>query len=104
MVIEKSWRSHGALDIGKKIMELCDHLWNFINFAPELYQMCMFFASTKNLSINVDSLHFLTFSAICPRMQNREERQSWKTEKWSWKSHGKICCLVCRNPELTKTI
>ena len=31
------------------------------------------------------------------RMQNREERWSWKIKKWSWKSHGKICCKICGN-------
>ena len=29
----------------------------------------------------------------CCKMQNREER-------WSWKSHGQIFCQICVNPDL----
>ena len=32
-------------------------------------------------------------------MQNREERWSWKIEKWSWNSHVKIFCQVCGNSD-----
>ena len=46
MVMEESWK-----------ME------NFTNFAPELYQICMCFATTKKLSIDVESPPFPTFSA-----------------------------------------
>ena len=43
-------------------MEFCYQSWKFTNFTPELYQICMLFATTKNLSIDVESLHFLMFT------------------------------------------
>ena len=44
-------------------MEFCDRLWNFTKFAPKLYQICIFFVTTKKLSCDLKSPHFLTFSA-----------------------------------------
>ena len=43
-------------------MECCDQSWNFTNFAPELYRICIFFFTTKKLCSVLESLHFLTFS------------------------------------------
>ena len=31
-----------------KVMEYRDKSWNFIDFDPELYQICMIFATTKH--------------------------------------------------------
>ena len=62
-----------------KVMEFCDQSWNFTNFNPELYQMCMSFATTKKLSIDVESLIFQRVFCKMKQMQNREERwKSWK--------------------------
>ena len=44
-------------------MGFCYQSWNFTKFAPKLYQTCMFFATIKKLSINVESQYFLTLSA-----------------------------------------
>ena len=55
-----------------------------------------FFGLNKKVSIHVESLHFPMFSAKC---ENQKEGWSLKNEKWSWKSHGKIFCQVCGNPE-----
>ena len=56
VVLEKLWNTRNW----PKVMEFYDQSWKFTNFAPELYQICMFFAITTKLSID---LHFLTFSA-----------------------------------------
>ena len=53
-------KSHGIL---LSVME-------FNNFAPELYEVCMFFANTKKLTIHVESLHFPMFSAKCHKCEN----------------------------------
>ena len=34
-----------------KVMEFCYQSWNFTIFVPELYQICMFCATTKKVSI-----------------------------------------------------
>ena len=44
-------------------MEFVYQSWNVINFAPELYQICIYFANTMKVNINVGSPHFLMFSA-----------------------------------------
>ena len=78
-----SWKSHGTYKIDQKS-------WNFTNFVLKLYDSCMFFATTKKLIIHEESLHFLTFSAKRRKCEIWQQRWSWKIEKWSWKSHGKI--------------
>ena len=42
---------------------ICDQSWNFTNFAPELYQICILFVTTKKLVNDLEILHFLRFSA-----------------------------------------
>ena len=44
-----------------KVMECYYQSWNCTNLAPELYQICMIFATTKKLSNDVESLHFPRF-------------------------------------------
>ena len=63
-------------------MEFCDQSWNLINFAPQLDQICTFFATTKKLSIDIKSPHFPTFSAKC--RQYKIEKRIESMEK-SWK-------------------
>ena len=38
-----------------KNIEYFNQSWEFTNFAPKLYQICRFLATTKKLSINVES-------------------------------------------------
>ena len=38
----------------------------------------------------------------CHECKTLAERRSWKIEKWSWKSHGKIIRKVCGNPEVKR--
>ena len=52
MIMEKAWNMNNW----PKVMK-------FWNFTPELYEICKIFATTEKLSINVESLHFLMFSA-----------------------------------------
>ena len=59
MVMEKLWNMKNR----PKVMEFYYQLWNFTNFAPKMYQICIFCATTKKLSIDLESSHFLTFSA-----------------------------------------
>ena len=47
--------------------------WNFTNFAPNLYIICIFFDITKKLGSDLESLHFLTFSAKRRKIQNLGE-------------------------------
>ena len=58
-VMEKSWNMH--MKNWPKVKEFCDQSWNFINFALELYQICIFVVTTKKLSNDLES-HFLMFS------------------------------------------
>ena len=88
--MEKSWNEKNW----QKVVEFCDQSWNFTNFAPEFYQIC--FADNKKLSVCLESLHFLTFSAKCRKC-------GLLAEKRSWKSYGKFVekfCKICRDPVL----
>ena len=75
--------SHRDWKTWPKVMEFCYQSWKFTNFSPKCTKFVCLFAITKTLSINAESsqFHFL------------------QTPKWSWKSHGKIFCQVCRNPD-----
>ena len=75
MVMEKSWNMQNW----PKVMERCYQSWNFANFAPKLYEICLFFATTVKLNIHIESLHFLMFSAKCGK-NNFEKRDT----------HGKL--------------
>ena len=55
MEYEKFAKSHGILYLS----------WDFTNFAPELYQNCIFFVTTKELSSDLEILHFPLLSAKC---------------------------------------
>ena len=48
-----------------KVMEFCDQSLIFTNFAPELCHICAIVADIRKFSFGLESLHFLTFSAIC---------------------------------------
>ena len=51
-------------------MEFCYQSWNSTNFTPELYQICMFFATAKKLRTNVESQRvFFTSSTKCLKCQ-----------------------------------
>ena len=54
--------------------KLAKKSWNLTNFASELYQICIVFITTKKLSTDLESPHFLTF------MENQEMvmEKSWK--------------------------
>ena len=52
MEYEKLAKSHVML---LSVMEL-------YQFCPKMYQVCVIFGATKKLSIDVESLHFRTFS------------------------------------------
>ena len=67
MAHEELAKRHGIL---LSVMEFCNQSWNFTNFARELYQICMFFATAMKLNIDVESLHFPTFLRKATRMQN----------------------------------
>ena len=54
-VMEKSWNMKNW----PKVIEFCDQSWNLTNFAHN------FFVTIKKLTSNLESLHFLMFSAKC---------------------------------------
>ena len=58
-VTKKSWN----MNDWAKVMEFCDQSWNFTNFAPEMYQICIILVTTKKLSSHLESLHFPKISA-----------------------------------------
>ena len=63
-------------------MEFCDQSRSSTNFAPKFYQIRMFFVTAKKMSSNLESLHFVDVFRKMSQMQNREERWSWKIQKW----------------------
>ena len=79
-------------------MEFCDQSWSFTNFAPELYQICIFFVTNKKLSSDLESPYFPRFSAKRCECNIGKRDGHRKIKKWSWKSHGKIFVQVCGNP------
>ena len=72
-----------------KVTEFCDQFWNFTNFAPGFYQICIFFVAIKKLSSNLESLHLLCFPQnVTNAKLEREmvmENQEMVMEK-SWKN------------------
>ena len=76
-------------------MEFCYQSWNFTNFAPEFYHILyVFFATTKDLSIDVEIFHFLMLSEKCCECKIKKIDGHRKLRN----GHGKICCQVCGNP------
>ena len=55
MVMEKSWN----MKIWPKVMEFCYQIVNFTYLPLNCTKFVCFFATTKKLSINVESLGFL---------------------------------------------
>ena len=78
-----------------KVMEFCDQSWNYTNFVPELYQICTFFATSKNVSIDVESLHFLMISAKCREFKINKRDGHGKSRN----GHGKY---VVKSVETSK--
>ena len=50
--MEKSWK----MTNWPKVMECCDQSWNFTNFDPKFYQICMFFVTANKLSSILESI------------------------------------------------
>ena len=93
-----SWKSHGTWKIGQKS-------WNFVIshgilpiLPPNLTKCVCLLSPLGNRAESRKSAFSNVFRKMS-RMQNWEERWSWKIKKWSWKSHGKIICQVCGNPD-----
>ena len=82
-----------------KVMEFCDQSWNFTNFAPELYQICNFLVTTKKLSSDLESPHFLTFSVKRRECKIGKRNGHGKSRNGYGKVMEKIFCHVCGNPE-----
>ena len=82
--------------------QICQKSWNFVishGNLPILHPNLYFFVTAKKLSSNLRKSAFSDVFRKMSWMQNREEKWSWKIKKWSWKSHDKIFCQVCGNPE-----
>ena len=67
-------------------MEFYDQSGKFTNFATESYQIYMLFATTKKLSIDVESQHFLMFSVKCRKckIEKRDGHEKLRN------GHGKV--------------
>ena len=82
MVMEKSW----DMNNWPKVMEFCDHSWNFTNFGSRFYQICIFFVTTKKLSSDLESRYCPTFSAKCLECKFRKREGHGKSRN----GHGKV--------------
>ena len=60
----------------------------FSQFCPRIDYVTCFFATTKRLSIDVESLHFPTFSAEC-KIEKRDGRGNLRN------GHGKVMEKYC---------
>ena len=69
-----------------KVMEFCDQSWNFTNFTPKFYQICMFFVTSKKLGSNLESPHFLMFSTKCRECKIGKRDGHGKSRN----GHGKV--------------
>ena len=76
--MEKSW----GMKNWPKVMEFCNQSWNFTKFVPKLYQIC----TLKKLSIDVESSHFLMFSAKCHKYKIKKRDGHGKSRN----GHGKV--------------
>ena len=86
-VTEKSWNLYKDWP---KVMEFCDQSWNFTNLAPNFYQICMNFATTKKLSSNLESPHFPIFSPKCRECKIGKRDSHGKSRN----GHGKVMDMV----------
>ena len=77
-----------------EFMEYCYQSWNFTNFAPKLYQICTFFATTKTC-IDVESLHFPTILAKHSKCKIKKNDDHGKLSN----GHGKVMEKVFENTE-----
>ena len=104
VVMEKSW----SMKNWPKVMEFCDQSWNYTNFAPKLYQICIFLVTTKKLNSDLESLQFLTFSAKCREWEIGKRNghgksrnghgKSWKVmENYLVKSVGTLFVEIVNN-------
>ena len=90
IVMEKSWNMKNW----PKVMEFCDSVMELYQFCPQFVLNLHFFDHHSDL----ESLHFLTFSAKRHKFKIGERVGHGKSRK----GHGKIFCQVCGNPELEK--
>ena len=58
--MEKSWNMTNL----PEVMEFCYESWNFTEFAPKLYQICMFFATTIRYTEDAGLPYFDRATAI----------------------------------------
>ena len=72
-------------------MKCCDQSWNFTNFAPELYQICI---TTKKLSSHLESQHFTAKRHKC-KIRKREAHGK-VMDKYLVKSVGTLLQLIFR--------
>ena len=63
---------------------------NFTNFVPKFYQICMFFATAKKLSSDLESPHLPIFSAKCRECKFGKRDGHGKSRNGHMKSHGKV--------------
>ena len=82
MVTKKSWNMKNW----PKVMEFCDQSWNFSNVAPGLFQICISFATSKKLGIDLESPHCLTLCAKCCGFKMERKDGHGKSRN----GHGKL--------------
>ena len=85
-VMEKSW----SMKNWPKVMEFCYQSWN-LQFLPlKCTNFVMFFATTKKLLIDVESLHFLKFPQNCECKIAKRNVHGKFMEKYFVKSVGTL--------------
>ena len=87
--------SHGDWKTWKMKM-VVEKSWNMKNWPTVMeYVFCCHHQEIRQRPKSLISDIFRKMS----QMRNQKERWSWKIKKRSWKSHGKIFCQVCGNPD-----
>ena len=101
-----SWKNHGKVMEHEKLAKshrMLLSVMEYYQFSPELYRICIFFffffATTKKLSMNVGSPHFLKFSSKCPECKIDKRDGHGKLRN----GHGQIFCQVSGKPALPCT-
>ena len=67
-------------------MEFCDQSWNFTNYAHRIVPNLYFFVTTKKLSSDLESPHFLRFSVKCHECKIKKRDGHGKSRN----GHGKV--------------
>ena len=96
MVVEKSWNMKNW----PKVIEFCAQSWNFTNFANKLYQICIYLATTKKLSSDLESPHFPEVFRKTSRNAKSGRNMVVENQEMVMEKSWKNIFQVCGNPAM----